>query len=108
VATRARRGELGVLAALGCSPRQLAASVRWHALTVAGLALLVGTPLGIAAGRTLYRAFAVDLGVVPDVAIPVGWAVVVAVLTLVIGLLASAAPARAAARPPASTMLRSE
>jgi hypothetical protein len=108
VATRARRRELGVLAALGGSPRQLAASVRWHALTVACVALLVGTPLGIAAGRTLYRAFAVDLGVLPDIAVPVGWTAVVAVVTVVIGLLASAAPARSAARPPASTMLRSE
>jgi ABC-type lipoprotein release transport system permease subunit len=108
VATRARRRELAILGALGCSPRQRAASVRWHALTVAVIALLVGIPLGIAVGRTLYRAFAVDLGVVPHVAIPVMWTAAVAAAALAVGLLASAGPARAAARPASPILLRAE
>ena len=108
VATRARRRELAILGALGCSPRQLAASVRWHALTVAGIALLVGTPIGIAGGRTLYRAFAVDLGVVPHIAISVTWTVAVVAAVLAVGLLASAGPARAAARPASPALLRAE
>ena len=108
VATRARRRELAILSALGSSPRQLAASVRWHALTVVGSAVLIGTFLGIAAGRTLYRAFAVDLGVAPAAAVPVTGIVAVAMAALLVGLLASAGPARTAARLPWSNLLRAE
>ena len=50
-ATRERRRELAVLRALGCSGRQLTASVRWHAFTVVAVAIVVGAPLGIAVGR---------------------------------------------------------
>ena len=58
VATRARRRELAVLRALGCVGRQLRASVRWQALTVVGVGLLLGVPLGLATGRLAYGAFA--------------------------------------------------
>ncbi len=93
VATRARRRELAILGALGCTSRQVASSVRWHALTVASLAVAVGVPLGVAAGRVLYRTFAVDIGVLPTIDISLPAIAGVAVGTIVVGLLASALPA---------------
>jgi hypothetical protein len=108
VATRARRRELAILGALGCSPRQLAASVRWHALTVASVAILIGGPLGIITGRIVYRAFATDLGVVARVELPPGSTAVVIAATLAVSLLASATPARSARRLTPAGVLRVE
>lgn len=94
VATRARRRELAILGALGCTSRQVASSVRWHALTVVLLAIAVGVPLGIAGGGVLYRSFAVDLGVLPTVDTSLLATAGVAAGTVLVGLLASTLPAR--------------
>jgi hypothetical protein len=107
-ATRARRRELAILGALGCTPRQLVTSVRWHALTVVSIALLVGVPLGMVVGRMLYRDFAVDLGVVPTVTSSVPAMAGVAVGTIVVGLLASALPAHPISRARRALSLREE
>ena len=56
--TRARRRELAVLRAVGGVPRQVRASVRWHALVVVVIGLAVGLPIGIAAGRAAFIVFA--------------------------------------------------
>ena len=108
VATRARRRELAILGALGCTPRQLASSVRWHALTVASIALLVGVPLGVAAGRVLYRNFAVDLGVLPTITTSLLAIAGVIVGTIIVGLLASALPAHRISRTRIASSLREE
>lgn len=92
VTTRARRRQLAILGALGCTPRQVVSSVRWHALTVAALAVAVGVPLGVAAGRVLYRNFAVDIGVLPTIDTSLPSVAGVAVGTIIVGLLASALP----------------
>jgi len=108
VATRGRRRELALLRALGSSSRDLSGSVRWHALTIVGIALLFGVPLGIAAGRTLYRLFARDLGVVPVPATSVGLVLAVCAAAIVIGLLAAARPGRAVADQRPAVVLRTE
>lgn len=81
--TRARREELAVVRALGATRRQRRSSVRVHVVTTVALGLVVGLPLGVAAGRVGYRRFADDLGVAPDVPAPalvVGAVVVTALL----------------------------
>ena len=108
VATRARRTELALLGAIGCSPRQLASSVRWHALAVVGTAVVVGGPLGVALGRTLYRRFATDLGVVPHVVISAVWLAGVVVAAAAVGLLAALLPAYTAARRRPAAVLRQQ
>jgi hypothetical protein len=108
VATRARRRELALLRALGCTARQLRSSVRWHALTIIGIGLLIGLPVGIAVGRTLYRSFAADLGVAPRPFVSPWWTAVVAAATIAMGLVAAVSPGRTAARTPAATVLRNE
>jgi hypothetical protein len=45
--------------------RQVAAAVCWQATTVALVGIAVGTPIGVAAGRVLWRVFATNFGVVP-------------------------------------------
>lgn len=108
VATRARRRELAILRSLGCTPRQVASSVRWHALTVASLAIAVGLPLGLAAGRVLYRNFAVDIGVVTTIDASVLAMTGAAVGTIVVALFASALPAHRISRTRLASFLRQE
>lgn len=105
---RARRRELAVLRALGFTSRQLRRSVLTESLTTAALALVVGVPLGVLAGRFLWRAFAEDLGVVPDPA--AAWLPVLATvgLGLVLAALAALVPAARAARAAPAPALRAE
>lgn len=107
-ATRARRRELAVLRALGCTGRQLGASVHWHAVTVVGVGVVVGLPLGVALGRLSYRAFATGLGFFPEPDVSVVWTLAIVAGAAGTGLLASAAPALRAARSATADALRQE
>ncbi len=96
------RFEIGVRQALGASPARIIGSVVARALALVGAGLLIGFGLSAAASRLLggllYGVGTLD---------PVAFAATAAVF-LVGGLLASAAPARQAARVPAATVLRGE
>jgi hypothetical protein len=70
VAVRRRRGELAALKAIGFRSRQIGATVRWHAMTVVLVALVIGVPLGVAAGRVAWAAAAHGLGVSVPPAVP--------------------------------------
>src|SRR4029079_1352536 len=61
--TRRRRRDLAILKSLGFIPRQLRQAVAWQATTIAGIALLIGLPAGVAAGRWAWRYLAPQLGV---------------------------------------------
>ncbi len=61
---RSHRRELGVLAALGFTPRQRAATVMWQASAIVVVGLVVGIPAGAIVGRALWRAFARHVQVV--------------------------------------------
>jgi ABC-type lipoprotein release transport system permease subunit len=99
IATNGRRRELALLRALGCSARDLRRSVRWHALSVAAISVVVGLPLGVAIGRTATRVFLADLGVDDSMVVPVGALIVVAGVAALAALLASVGPARTASTP---------
>ncbi len=103
---RARRRELAVLRAVGFTSRQLRRSVVTEAVAIATVALAVGIPLGVLVGRFLWRAFADDLGVLPDL----GDAWVPVLLTvgagLVLAALAALVPAWLAARAAPAPALR--
>jgi hypothetical protein len=43
----------------------------WQALTLAGTALVIGVPAGIACGRLCWRVYAHQLGITPIEAVPV-------------------------------------
>jgi hypothetical protein len=105
---RARRRELAVLRALGFVGRQLRATVRWQSLVVVAVGLLVGLPVGLAMGRAVYRLFAIDLGVRPEPVVSLPFVLGFVVTTVLIGLLAAAAPGRRAARVAPAEVLREE
>jgi FtsX-like permease family protein len=108
VSVARRRKETGLLKVLGFIRRQVAAAVCWQATTVALAGIAVGTPIGIAAGRVLWRVFATNFGVVP---VPVVQPLLLA--ALVTGVLATAnvlaaVPALLAARSHTGQLLRAE
>jgi hypothetical protein len=76
--------------------------------TLAQLGKHVGVPLGIAAGRLLWLAFARELSAVPDPVVPAGSVALAAVAALVLVNLIGALPGRSAARTPAALVLRAE
>jgi len=99
--TNARRGELGVLRALGLRPRQIRMALVVQAVAFTGSVLLVGIPLGIALGRGVWSAFALSLGTKPEVDLAVAWlagsAVGLVGLASLIGLIGSTAQRQCAA-----------
>jgi hypothetical protein len=104
---RRRRRDLAVLKTLGFVRHQVSATVAWQATTLAVLALLVGLPLGVAAGRWAWLLVNAGLG---SAAGPVTPALVLAVapLTVLVANLVAALPARAAAATRPAVVLRSE
>lgn len=107
-ATRARRRELAVLRALGCTGRQLRASVHWHAVTLVGVGLLLGVPAGVALGRFSYRRFATGLGFYPEPVVSLRWTLLIVLVAVGTGLVASAGPALRATRSATADVLRNE
>ena len=105
---RRRRRDLALLKTLGFTRRQLAATIAWQSTVIAAGGVIVGVPVGIAAGRWLWILFAQSLSAVPDPVIPAGSVALAAVSALVLANLVAALPGRAAARTPAALMLRAE
>jgi predicted lysophospholipase L1 biosynthesis ABC-type transport system permease subunit len=71
VSARQSRHDFAVLAALGLRRRQLRAIRCWQLTALSGLVLLIGLPLGIAAGRYGWGRFAAGAGVPASPVIPV-------------------------------------
>jgi hypothetical protein len=108
VSVARRRRELGLLKALGFVRLQSAAAVCWQATTVALVGVVVGVPVGIAAGHEVWRAFAANLGVVPDPVLPVWALAAVAAGVLVVANVLAVGPALVSARQHPGPLLRSE
>ena len=103
-----RRRDTGLLKVLGFVRRQTAFAMSWQTTTVAVVGLVVGLPLGIAAGRLGWDLFA---GYVGFVAVPVvvAWGLVaLAAGTIAVANLIAAGPAVAAARIRPAAALRAE
>ena len=108
VSVTRRRTETGLLRALGMVRRQLATIVLWQATTVAVIAIAAGIPLGIAAGRAIWRAFAISLGVVPVPVVQAWLIVALAAGALLAANVLAAVPAMSAARSRPGHLLRTE
>ena len=61
---RQRARELAVLRALGLTARQIAVCVSWQALVIGAFAAVVGVPLGVIAGRRVWRGITEELSFV--------------------------------------------
>jgi ABC-type antimicrobial peptide transport system permease subunit len=108
VSIRARRRELAILRALGFTGRQVRTSVRVQAMATMVAALVVGVPLGVAAGRVAWRAFAFRLGVAVEPTTPGWWIAATVAGSLVLAAVVAVYPARLAARIDPATTLRTE
>jgi hypothetical protein len=105
---RSRRRDLAVLRSLGFTAGQVRGSVRVQSLVTMAVALVIGVPLGGAAGRIAWRAFADQLGVLTSPSTPAWWLLVTVVGGLVVAVLAAAIPARLAAAADPAPALRGE
>jgi hypothetical protein len=105
---RERRRELALLKTLGLTRRQVMAAIAWQANVILVVAALVGGPLGVAAGRWAWTAFATSLGAVPVAVVPVPALLAGFLLLLAAGNLLAAAPGAVAARTPPAAVLRTE
>ena len=105
---RRRRRDFALLKTLGFTRRQLAAAIAWQSTVIIAIGLIVGVPLGIAAGRWLWLLFAGELSAVPDPVVPATSIALAALAALILANLVAALPGQAAARTRAALVLRSE
>jgi len=108
VSVARRRREIGLLKALGFVNGQVGAAVCWQATTVGAVGIVVGVPLGVAAGLVVWRAFATNLGAVPDAVVPVWVIAALAGGVLVVANLLALLPALAARTRSAGLLLRAQ
>jgi hypothetical protein len=105
---RTHHRDLAVLKTLGFTRSQVAATTAWQGTVFVGVALVVGVPLGIAAGRWFWLAVADQLGVVSAPSVPAPAILVLVPAALVIANVAAAVPGWLAARIRPAEVLRSE
>ena len=105
---RRRRRDLAILKSLGLVRRQLFWAVAWQAMATTIFAVVVGLPLGVAAGRWAWVLFAEQLGVASEPVIPLPPILLIGPLALVLANLVAAFPARAAGRVQPALALRTE
>jgi ABC-type antimicrobial peptide transport system permease subunit len=107
-AVRTRTAEIGVLRALGMTSRQSRSVIRTQAVVFGTIALLVGIPLGLALGRTLWRVTADIMPLQYRAPFPSTALVLVGPLVFSTVILLAARPARRAARLRIADALRTE
>jgi hypothetical protein len=108
VSVARRRREVGLLKVLGFVNHQVASTVAWQATTLALVGIVVGIPLGVAAGEAVWRTFATNLGVVPVSVVPIWQIAGLVAGVVVIANLLAIAPALAAARSEPGQLLRAQ
>jgi predicted lysophospholipase L1 biosynthesis ABC-type transport system permease subunit len=67
---RKRRQDLALLKTLGFTKGQLAVTLTWQATVTALVGIVIGVPVGIAAGRQLWIIFARSIDAVPEPSVP--------------------------------------
>lgn len=108
VAVRRRRRDLAVLKSIGFVRSQVSATLAWQASTFAAVAVVIGTPLGLAVGGWTWRLTADGIGVHPVPVVPVVAVAVVVGATLVVMNVAAALPGWMARRLSPAAVLRAE
>jgi ABC-type lipoprotein release transport system permease subunit len=105
---RRRRRELAALKTLGFTGGQLAATVAWQSSVAVAIGTVIGVPIGIIVGRTLWDLFATEINVVPSPSVPVLLIVLIALGALLLANVVAAVPGWSAARTPTDLLLRAE
>lgn len=105
--TRRRRRDLAVLKTIGFERPQVRHTVEWQATALAIGGLIVGIPLGVLVGDSIWRAIAHSLGVRVTFALPLGLVLLVPAVIVAVNVIAFF-PAQAAARRRPADALRAE
>jgi putative ABC transport system permease protein len=105
---RRRQRDFAILRVLGFTSGQVRRTLGWQAVTLAGLALVLGVPAGIVCGRLGWLIFAHQLGITPVLAVPSAELSVMAAGWLAAAVVIAALPAEAAVRSRPAQVLRSE
>jgi hypothetical protein len=103
-----RRRELAILKVLGMSRAQVLSVVLWQACVVSLVALAVGLPAGVLAGRWAWMLFAGSAGAPSDPVVSVLELLAIIPVTLLLAGLVAAFPGRAAALVRPGAALRAE
>ena len=103
-----RRHDLATLRSLGFTPRQTTACIVWQALTIGAVALVIGVPLGLIAGRGAWWAATEPIGVATDISRPLAALVMMGVGTFVAAAVLAAAVAWGSGRTTPAAALRTE
>jgi len=106
VSVSRRRREVGLLKVLGFVNRQVVSTVSWQATTLALVGVVVGVPLGLVIGRTVWNTFADNLGAVPVAVVPILLTAAITVGVLVAANVIAIAPALVATRSKPGDLLR--
>jgi hypothetical protein len=105
---RRRRRDLALLKTLGFTRRQLAATVAWQASVAVGIGTVIGIPVGIVVGRSLWDAFAHQIDAVAQPFVPGLAIAAIGVGSIVLANLIATIPGRLAADTPTALLLRVE
>jgi ABC-type antimicrobial peptide transport system permease subunit len=105
---RRRRRDLALLKTLGFTRQQVLGVVAWEASAFAVVALLIGLPLGVLAGRWAWAYFAAAAGVPADATVPLTAVLLAIPVTLALANLIAAWPGWTAARLRPAAVLRAE
>ena len=105
---RRRRRDLAVLQALGLTRLQLRSIITWQTVTLLLVAVVVGLPLGIVAGRWAWTGFATSLGVVPITVVPLIPLIVGSIAVVAAGALFTSVTRFSSPRTSTASSLRTE
>jgi len=105
---RQRRRDYAVLKALGFTRGQIRSTVLWQSGAVLAVALIAAVPVGVAAGRWLWIAFAQDLGILVRPVVPVLLVGAAVLATVLVVQGAALLPAALARRTPPGQALHAE
>jgi FtsX-like permease family len=108
ISGRRCRREFAILKTLGLLRRQVSSITAWQVSILAGLAVLAGLPLGVAAGRWTWALFARDLGIPSAAITPLPLVLLMAPAVILIANIMAFWPGRTAARLKPAEVLRTE
>jgi hypothetical protein len=105
---RRRARDLAILKTLGFVRSQIRVAVAWQVTTLVVVALIVGVPAGIAAGRWAWDTFSDQVGFVPEPVVRALPILITIPAAIAFGNLVATLPARAAAHTRPAEVFRTE
>jgi hypothetical protein len=107
-AVRRHRRDIAVLKMMGFLRRQVASTVAWQATAMSVVALVLGVPIGVAAGRWAWTEIASGMGSTSPPVVPLLSVALVVPIAVLIANAVAAGPGWAAARVAPAVVMRTE